>query len=108
MMTREEWYKVNVITCAAPQMQRIERTPDDYEACIRSRITKILDIAAREGNEVVILGAWGCGAFKNPTEVIATVFVELLRNYNFMIVEFALATRHDVGNSAFSRALRNN
>jgi uncharacterized protein (TIGR02452 family) len=106
MMPREEWFKVNVITCAAPQMQIAKRLPENYENVIRGRIRKILDVAAKEGNEVLILGAWGCGAFKNPVEVIARVFVELLKEYDFETVEFALATRNDVQSSAFARALR--
>ena len=106
MMEHDDWFKVNVITCAAPQLLRQVHRPDNYEDAIRSRIKKILDVAAKEGNDVVILGAWGCGAFKNPIEIVARVFVELLRNYNFEIVEFALAPRNDVQSSAFARALR--
>ncbi len=106
IMNHEEWFKVNVITCAAPQMQIAKTYLHNYEAVIRSRIKKILDVAAKENNEVVILGAWGCGAFKNPVEVVAGIFVDLLKNYNFEIVEFALATRNDVQSSAFARALR--
>lgn len=106
MMEHVDWYKVNVITCAAPQLFGSVKRPDNYEDAIRSRIKKILDVAAREGNEVVILGAWGCGAFKNPIEIVAKIFVELLKNYSFEIVEFALATRNDVRSSAFARALR--
>ena len=105
-MKHEEWFKVNVITCAAPQMQFAKTLPNNYEDVIRARIKKILDVAAKEGNEVLILGAWGCGAFKNPVEVVAKVFVELLKDYDFETVEFALATRHDVQSSAFARALR--
>ena len=105
MMDREDWFKVNVITCAAPQMQIAKIYPHNYEDVIRSRIKKILDVAAKEKNDVLILGAWGCGAFKNPIEIIARIFVDLLRNYNFKSVEFALATRNDVQNSAFARAL---
>ena len=96
---------MNVITCAAPQMQIAKIYPHNYKDVIRSRIKKILDVAAKEKNDVLILGAWGCGAFKNPIEIIARIFVDLLRNYNFKIVEFALATRNDVQNSAFARAL---
>jgi len=107
MMERESWYKVNVITCAAPQMMGIATLPENYEDVIRSRIKKILDVAAKEGNEVIILGAWGCGAFKNPVEIVARIFVESVKNYNFDIVEFALATRNDVHSSAFARALQN-
>lgn len=105
MLSRDEWYKVNVITCAAPEMQRAISRPSNYETVIRSRIKKILDVAAKEGNDVVILGAWGCGAFKNPTAVVSKIFVELLKKYNFEIVEFALAANNDVSNSAFSLAL---
>ncbi|MBO4820006.1 MAG: TIGR02452 family protein [Prevotella sp.] len=105
MMNHDEWYKVNVITCAAPQMSRVNTRPDNYEAVIRSRIKKILDVATKEGNEVVILGAWGCGAFNNSIEIVSKTFVELLKNYDFEIVEFALATTNDVSSSAFARAL---
>lgn len=108
MMNREEWFKVNVITCAAPQMQIAKKYPSNYEDVIRARIKKILDVAAKEKNEVIILGAWGCGAFKNSIEVVARIFVDLLKNYNFEIVEFALATRNDVQDSAFARALQRN
>ena len=108
MMEREEWFHVNVITCAAPQMMGITQLPESYEDVIHSRIKKILDVAAKEGNEVIILGAWGCGAFKNPVEIVAKTFVELLRSYPFETVEFALATRNEVSTSAFARALQSN
>ncbi len=106
MLNNEEWYKVNVITCAAPVMIRVASLPYNYETAIRSRIKRILDVAAKEHNEVIILGAWGCGAFKNPIEIVARVFAELVKNYQFEIVEFALATRNDVRTSAFARALQ--
>ena len=106
MLDRDEWYKVNVITCAAPVMARVSTRPDNYEMVIRSRIKKILDVAAKEKNEVVILGAWGCGAFRNPIKIVSRVFVELVKNYPFELVEFALATRNDVGSSAFAQALQ--
>ena len=108
MMNRDEWYKVNVITCAAPQLFGTVVRPTNYIDVISSRIKKILDVAAKEHNEVVILGAWGCGAFKNPIEIVAKVFVDLVRNYDFEIVEFALATSNDVRSSAFARYLREN
>lgn len=68
-------------------------------------VKKNHDVATKEGNEVVILGAWGCGAFKNSIEIVSKTFVELLKNYDFEIVEFALATTNDVSNNAFARAL---
>lgn len=101
-MKRAEWYKVDVITCAAPEAMRMRGLPADYEAAITRRIKKILDVAAKEGVEVLILGAWGCGAFKNPSEVVARAFHSQLRNYNFEVVEFALSTKGDVSGSPFA------
>ena len=105
MMDKEEWYKVNIITCAAPQMYQCISFPENYEQVIGSRIKKILDVAAMEGNEVVILGAWGCGAFRNPIDIVARIFVEQVKNYDFEVVEFALATLGDVEDSVFAQYL---
>ena len=89
MLPLNDWYKVNIITCAAPEL-RYGPMPNDYETIITRRIKRILDVAAMERTEVLILGAWGCGAFKNPIEIVARVFFALLKNYNFEIVEFAI------------------
>ena len=106
MMAQRDWYKVNVITSAAPELHKTGgRRPSDYEARITSRIRKILDVAAKERNEVLILGAWGCGAFQNPTDVVADVFYKLLKNYNFETVEFALSSNKDVGDTPFATRL---
>lgn len=91
MLPRDDWYKVNIITCAAPEL-RYGPMPNDYEAVITRRIKRILDVAAMEQNEVLILGAWGCGAFRNPPEIVARVFFTLLKNYNFETVEFAITS----------------
>ena len=103
MMPREDWYKVDVITSAAPELWHGNRMPANYVDVITSRIKKILDVAAKENVQVLILGAWGCGAFKNPTDVVARVFHDLLRNYSFETVEFALSSRNDVSNSVFAK-----
>jgi uncharacterized protein (TIGR02452 family) len=106
MLPHEYWYKVNIITCAAPQLRSNVTLPENYEEVIRSRVKRILDVAAKEDNQVIILGAWGCGAFKNPIEIVAKAFVELVKTYGFETVEFALATTNDVSSSAFARYLR--
>lgn len=105
MMSPQDWYFVDVITSAAPELWKGYSRPTDYEAQITSRVNKILDVAAREGAQVLILGAWGCGAFSNPSDVVARVFMTQLKNYNFETVEFALATRGDLSTNAFARAL---
>ena len=90
MMPQDRWFKVDIITCAAPEL-RNGPMPHDYENIMKSRMRKILDVAAAENVEVLILGAWGCGAFMNPTDVVARLFHELLPDYDFETVEFALS-----------------
>lgn len=107
MMPREDWYKVDIITCAAPELKHVHKKPDDYEALIARRITRILDVAAKAEAEVLILGKWGCGDFKNPIDVVARTFKTLLKNYDFEIVEFALATRGDINKDIFAQEFRN-
>lgn len=103
MMEHEEWYRVDVITCAAPEMFRMRHWPANYKEIITSRVKKILDVAAKEQVEVLILGAWGCGAFRNDSKVVSNSFYSLLKHYDFEIVEFALASRGDITGSAFYR-----
>jgi len=105
MMPQDDWYKVDVITCAAPELWHGYSKPDDYEAKITSRIKRILDVAAKEKVEALILGKWGCGAFRNPLDVVARVFKTLLKNYDFKIVEFGLSTAKDFGDDVFVREL---
>ena len=103
MMPEEGWYNVDVITCAAPELWQGNPMPNDYEAQITRRIKRILDVAAKAGVEVLLLGKWGCGAFKNPIDVVARTFKTLLKNYNFETVEFALATNHIPSDDIFAQ-----
>ena len=43
-------------------------------ALLKTHIRRIFKVAALEGNEVLILGAFGCGTFRNPPDVVADVF----------------------------------
>ena len=95
IMPADQWYKVDIITCAAPEL-RHGAAPKNYNDIITARIRRILDVAAIEHVETLILGAWGCGAFKNPVETVARVFHDLLKEYDFETVEFALSNDNDV------------
>lgn len=94
LMDRKDWYKVDMITCAAPEYKRYcyNYPPLDnatYKHIIEKRIKRILDVAAAECVDVLILGAWGCGAFGNDAKVVAKAFHSLLKNYDFEVAEFA-------------------
>jgi uncharacterized protein (TIGR02452 family) len=46
---------------------------------MRERVNKALAIMAGHGHDAAVLGAWGCGVFKNDPEEIAELFAKALR-----------------------------
>lgn len=107
MLSPDQWYPVNVITSAAPECYAFPALPDSYKRTIKSRLKQVLDVAAAEGNEVLILGAWGCGAFHNPAYTVAMTFKELLKDYDcFETVEFAIGDKYSRNFEAFERAFK--
>ena len=46
---------------------------------MRERIEKVLTVMAGHGHDAAVLGAWGCGVFKNDPEQIAELFAKALR-----------------------------
>ena len=101
-------FSVDVITCAAPNLRERPANiynPDDgvamsitnnrlYELHVK-RAQRILTVAARNGAEVLILGAFGCGAFCNDPYVVAKAYNDALSEFmhHFAIVEFAVYCR---------------
>ena len=106
LLPEESWWHVNVITCAAPNLRenpsnamnphagnkaaRISQR--ELEQLLTSRIRRIFSLVAEKGNEVLILGAFGCGAFQNPPEVVAKVFRDVMQEYRFCFetIEYAV------------------
>ena len=106
LLPENEWKKVNVITCAAPNLRErpsnafnsgdgnsaVKISDDELEQIHIKRGRKILETAAANKNEVVILGAFGCGAFMNNPEVVARAYKKLIEEfkYTFETIEFAI------------------
>ena len=106
ILEEKDWYKVNVITCAAPNLRKrpsndFNAGDGDYAAKLtdqelmsihEKRLRRILDVALMNKNEVVILGAFGCGAFENKPEIVAMAAKNVLREYRyaFVTIEFAI------------------
>ncbi len=95
LMPNSRWKKVNVITCAAPNLREhpsnsfnlgdgnnaVSVTDEELENIHIKRGRKILEVAAANENEVVILGAFGCGAFMNKPEVVAKAYAKLIDEF---------------------------
>ena len=88
---------VNVITCPAPNFKAYSENnnglmDEQYKKVLKSRIKYILDIAEKEKQTTLILGAFGCGVFKNDPYIVADIFKTLLKTgiYSFKKVIFAI------------------
>ena len=102
MLPKEDWFRVDVITCAAPfQGKRRYINRKVLGELLKSRIRNILEAAIENEVDVLILGAFGCGVFRNPPEVVAAAFRRVLgeKRYHtaFRRVIFAIKPSTDQG-----------
>lgn len=120
--TLETPVSVDIITCAAPNLrekniskynQEREPAPDigpeELKALHVSRARQILAVAAWHHVDVLVLGAFGCGAFRNDPEVVASAYKEVIPEFSkyFKEIQFAIYCRdHETVNyDAFQRVL---
>lgn len=105
-MPESEWYEVDVITCAAPNlrdnpsnsynqndgMRKVKISDKELLEIHEKRLRRILDVALSNDDEVVILGAFGCGVFQNKPEIVARAAANAIGDYlnAFRIIEFAV------------------
>ena len=79
MMPEQDWFRVDVITCAAPYIAKRKYTNSTaLKSLFKSRIKNIFEVAIENGITTLILGAFGCGAFKNPPELVSAAFYETI------------------------------
>lgn len=124
LLPEKDWYTADVITCAAPNLR--ERPGNSYNAgegdrqikvsdkellsLHEKRLKRILDVAVAKGDKVVILGAFGCGAFKNKPEVVAQAAQKVVKEYRkaFQVIEFAVycGMRDDTNYRIFDRRMK--
>lgn len=92
----DETYVVSVLTCAAPMLRNGMEgmTEAEYKSMLLQRINGMLKCAAYWGYTDLILGAWGCGAFRNDARIISDLFYKGLKENNFFKrVDFAVLDR---------------
>jgi len=105
-MLSRDWYQVDVLTCAAPNLRHMpsnymnpfagDEAADigdgDLMKLHLKRIDKIFRVAVENGAQVLVLGAFGCGAFCNPPELVAKAFKTVQDKYKeyFVAIEYAI------------------
>jgi uncharacterized protein (TIGR02452 family) len=99
-------YTVDFITSPAPNAGAIMRNePRNRERIVPTlteRAGKVLALAANRECDALILGAWGCGVFRNDPATVAAIFADYLRpggafHNRFRHVLFAVYDRSQSG-----------
>ncbi len=103
-MSQDDWVTVDVITIAAPDLRDKSNA---YAPLVGSgtymnnaelfgyhvkRAIHVLTCAAAKGADILVLGAFGCGAFQNDPEIVARAYKVALQEFPkvFKQVDFAV------------------
>lgn len=81
----DEPFCIDVVTLAAIKKPRIEngKIVSWVQKVIKNKIKQILDIALENGNDSLILSAFGCGAYGTPPEEMAMLFADVLASEEY-------------------------
>lgn len=105
LLPQNEWKDVSVITCAAPNLRQkncdmfnidkaidYELSNDELYKIHLKRAIRIFTVAAQKKVDNIIVGAFGCGAFKNDPTTVAKAWKEASEAYKqfFDTIEFAV------------------
>ena len=103
-----EPFSVDIISCAAPNLReqpsnqyntgdtiKVQISDNELLALHEKRARKIFSSAIANGVEILILGAFGCGAFQNNPHIVAQAYKNVLPDFAhyFHTIEFAIYCR---------------
>lgn len=106
-------WQMSLLTSPAPNAGAIERNEphnvEQIEPALRHRMEQVLSAAVVEGYTALVLGAWGCGVFKNEPSTVASMFADFLVGDGpfakvFEAISFAVYDREGSSLAAFERA----
>lgn len=99
---------VDVVSCAAPNCNRVPISKlNIVDKAINERLTACFLTPYLNGCNVLILGAWGCGVFKNSPIQIAQVFRKLIKKYGSLYDKVLFAIPNNATLDVFSSTLLN-
>jgi uncharacterized protein (TIGR02452 family) len=83
----DEPFALSIITAPAPNAgAALDREPHlgaEIARVLAARAEKLLAVAATQGHRCVVLGAWGCGVFRNDPAAVADAFARALAHERF-------------------------
>jgi len=76
------FYTASVLTCAAPNAGAVAANEPEKVALVEPTLVRraefVLRVARKESVRRLVLGAWGCGVFRNDPRMVAAAFARLL------------------------------
>ena len=122
LLPQNEWLKVDVLTCAAPNLRErpanlfnpgnskaVKVSDAELLKIHEKRGRHMLTILANCGADIFVTGAFGCGAFQNNPRVVAQAFKNILPEFDGCFKEIVFAiyfTPREVSNfDAFKKIL---
>ena len=82
-----------------PALEAPERIVPDLVEPVKNKIRTIFRIGLLNGHDSLVLGALGCGAFRNPPSHIAELFHEIMEESEFKnkykLLLFAILDDHN-------------
>lgn len=84
----DNYHKISFLTSPAVNAGVVrEREPENIvkiKPVLFERLEKILSVAVVQNHRVLVLGAWGCGVFRNAPTNVAEIFrLHLIENQTF-------------------------
>jgi uncharacterized protein (TIGR02452 family) len=86
-----DYFKCNVITASAVRYNTVHNYSSKDEEIMYNTINCILQTAYIQKNRSIILGALGCGAFKNNPYQCSYLFKKCINNFNGMFDNIVFA-----------------
>ena len=79
----DEPFQLSFISTGAIKKRDVADFGEEDVRITRERIRTVFRAGLDRGHDCLILGAWGCGAFKNPVDVMAHLFKEVAEEPGF-------------------------
>ena len=96
MLNDKEWYNIDIISCAAHNQRAYKVEYEKLKKINYNKIKAIIQCAVENNVDILILGAFGCGAFSNDPKLVSKTFKTILIDEGyykcFQNVHFAIFT----------------
>ena len=79
----DEPFRLAFISNGAIKKRNVADFGEEDIRITRERIRTVFRVGLDRGHDCLILGGWGCGAFKNPVDVMAQLFHEVCEEPEF-------------------------